>query len=153
MILQAPMMASQADRTFVDRPGPRIVSSLNEAVPDPQRAMVLVFFSIECPACWEELFEVRWLVSNYSIPIDLVGVTRDRREELEPFLGKFGFQEPVVSDRQRELYRRFRVAGEPFVVILADGAVLYRDHPADGPEERREKTKKCLLEIRDKSLF
>ncbi len=149
--LKERVMTAQAGRATIERPSPRVVSSLSQAVSDPQGALVLVFFSLECPVCWEELFEVRDFVFNYSIPIDLVGVTLDQPEVLEPFLRKFGFLEPVVSDRQRELYRRFRVGAEPWVVIIENDLVLYRDRPTDDQSARREKARQCLLGIRDRS--
>ncbi len=132
---------------------PRIVSSLAEAAPDPLRPIVLVFFSLDCHVCWEELFEMRYFVQKHSIPIDLIGVTMDKREELEPFLRKYSFFHPVVSDRQRELYRRFQVRLEPATVIIENGCILYQDGPVEDYFARREKARKCLLEIAAKSPF
>jgi peroxiredoxin len=131
----------------------RIVSSLAEAAPHPQRPIVLVFFSLECHVCWEELFEMRYFIQKNSIPIDLIGVTTDKREELEPFLRKYSFFHPVVSDRQRELYRRFQVRLEPATVIIRNERILYEDGPVEDYFARREKARKCLLEIAAKSPF
>jgi peroxiredoxin len=132
---------------------PLIVSSLAEAAPDQQRPIVLVFFSLDCHVCWEELFEMRYFVQKNSIPIDLIGVTTDKRGELEPFLRKYSFFHPVVSDRRRELYRRFQVRLEPATVIIQNDRILYRDGPVDDYFNRREKARKCLLEIAAKSPF
>jgi len=132
---------------------PRIVSSLAEAAPDPQKPLVLVFFSLDCHVCWEELFEMRYFIQEYSIPIDLIGVTMDKNDDLEPFLRKYSFFHPVVSDRQRELYRRFQVRLEPATVILENGRVLYRESPVEDYSNRKEKVRKCLLEIAARSRF
>jgi peroxiredoxin len=126
---------------------PRVVSSLAEAAPDPQRPLVLVFFSLDCPVCWEELFEMRYFIQKHSLPVDLVGVTMDKARDLEPFLRKYSFFHPVVSDRQRELYRRFKVRLEPATVIIQHGRILYRDGPVENYFARREKAQKCLLGI------
>jgi peroxiredoxin len=132
---------------------PRIVSSLAEAAPDPLRPAVLVFFSLDCHVCWEELFEMRYFLQKNSIPIDLIGVTMDKRGELEPFLRKYAFFHPVVSDRQRQLYRRFRVRLEPATVIIQNDRILYHDGPVEAYFARKEKVRKCLLEIAAKSPF
>jgi len=130
---------------------PRIVSSLAEAVSDPPKPLLLVFFALDCPLCWEELFEMKYFVHKHSIPIDLIGVTMDRREELDPFLRKYSFYHPIVSDRQRELYRRFGIRLEPATIIVEDGRILYRDGPVEDFPARKEKIQKCLLQIAAKS--
>jgi peroxiredoxin len=125
----------------------RISSSLEEVTCGSPRPAVLVFFSLDCPVCWEELFEVRYFVQKNSIPIDFIGISADAREELEAFLDKHAFFTPVVLDKSRELFRRFRVKYEPAVVILEGGSVLYQDNPAEGLDIRRDKVRRCLLEI------
>jgi peroxiredoxin len=125
----------------------RIFSSLEEAAQGTRGPLVLVFFSLDCPACWEELFEVRYVVLKNSVPIDIIGISADTRDELEPFLDKHAVFTPVVSDPRRELFRRFRVRLEPVVVVLEDGRVLYQDNTADNLDSRREKLRQCLLEI------
>jgi peroxiredoxin len=125
----------------------KIYSSLEEAVPRPARPLLLVFFSLDCHLCWDELFEMRHFLEKNSIPVDLVGISRDPEEELRPFLSKFAFFHPVVSDRGRALYRRFEVRLEPFRVILDRGSVLYQDDSALDFFVRRDKVKRCLVEI------
>lgn len=126
---------------------PRIVSSLEEAAGESRGPFVLVFFSLDCPVCWEELFEARYLLVKNTIPIDLIGISAETPEDLEPFLEKHGFFSPVVSDRRRELFRRFRVRLEPFVVVLEGDRVLYRDDDIDDLVTRREKLRQCVLAI------
>jgi hypothetical protein len=131
----------------------RLFSSLEEAARGTRGPLVLVFFSLDCPACWEELFEVRYAVLKNSIPIGIIGISADRRDELERFLEKHAFFSPVVSDPGRELFRRFRVRLEPLVVVLEGGRVLYRDSAADNLDSRREKLRQCLLEIASRPSF
>jgi len=125
----------------------RIVANLEEAAAGPVRLAVLVFFALDCPVCWEELFEVRYVVEKQGIPADLIGISADTAAELEPFLGKHAFFYPVVSDRGRKLFRRFRVRLEPFVVVLDGDRVIYQDNTSEGMDTRRENLKRCLLEI------
>ena len=125
----------------------KIFSSLEEAVPRPVRPLLLVFFSLECHICWDELFEMRYFLEKNSIPVDLVGISREPEEELRPFLSKYAFSYPVVSDRGKTLFRRFKVRLEPFRVILNQGSVLYEDDSSQDFFVRRDRVKRCLVEI------
>ena len=125
----------------------KIVGTLSEAAPRPERPLLLLFFSLDCHVCWEELFEMRHFVENNHIPVDLVGISAGREDELRAFLKKYAFFYPVVSDRARALYRRFRVRLEPFRVILDGERVLYLDDTAADFFLRRDQAKRCLLEM------
>ncbi len=125
----------------------RIVARLNEAAPRPERPLLLLFFSLGCHVCWEDLFEMKHFIESSHIPVDLVGVSSDPEEELRPFLKKYAFFHPVVSDRARTLYRRFRVRLEPFRVILDGDNVVYVDDTSADFFVRRGQAKRCLLEI------
>jgi peroxiredoxin len=125
----------------------KIYSSLEDAVPRPVRPLLLVFFSLECHPCWDELFEMRYFLEKNSIPVDLVGISSEREEELKPFLSKYAFSYPVVSDRGRTLFKKFKVRLEPFCVILDQGSVLYEDDTSQDFFVRRDEVKRCLTEI------
>jgi len=126
----------------------KIFHSLEEAVPQPARPLLLIFFSLDCHVCWEELFEMRHFLKKCSIPVDLVGICREPEEELRPFLSKFAFFDPVVSDRKKALFRKFRVRLEPFRVILApDLSILYEDDTLKEFYLRRDEVKRWLLAI------
>lgn len=125
----------------------KIVGTLSEAVPRPERPLLLLFFSLNCHVCWEELFEMRHFIENSHIRVDLVGISCDPVEELRPFLKKYAFFYPVVSDRARVLYRRFRVRLEPFRVILDGERILYLDDMTVDFYARRDQAKRCLLEM------
>lgn len=130
----------------------RIVASLEEALGGSPGPAVLVFFSLDCPVCWEEIFEVRYVVEKYSIPIALIGISADSREGLEPFLAKHAFLYPVVSDPGRGLFRKFGVRLEPLVLVIDGGRVIYRDNTAEAMDLRRENLRRCLFEISKKPL-
>ena len=122
----------------------RICSSLAEAAPAGTGPVLLVFFSIECPVCYEELFEARYLVDQGRWPISVVGVSIALRDDLEVFLDKHAWMSPVVLDRRRVLYRKFHVDAVPFKVLLLGTEAVYRDDPYLGPEARREELIRCL---------
>lgn len=90
---------------------------------------------------------MRYFLEKNSIPVDLVGICREQEGELGPFLSKYKFSYPVVSDREKTLFRRFQVRLEPFCVILEKGVVLYEDDRNRDLFARRDEVKRCLLEI------
>jgi peroxiredoxin len=127
--------------------GIKIFASLEEAVRQPARPFLLVFFSLDCHLCWDELIEMRYFLEKNSIPIDLIGVSREPEEELRPFLAKYAFYHPVVSDRQKALFRRFKVRQEPYCVILDRETILYADDTSQDFFVRRDEVKRCLMEL------
>ena len=131
----------------------KIVRTLEEALPGPGWPVVLVFFSASCPVCWDDLFEMKTMVEENNFPVKLVGVSADRPEDLETFLRKYSFSDPVVSDRRREIHRRFQVQAAPFKLLLRDNNVLYRDDILQNPKTQRERLKRCLLEMTSKLRF
>jgi peroxiredoxin len=125
----------------------KVYSSLEEAIPCPERPVLLVFFSLECHRCWDELFEMRYFLEKNDIPVDMVGIAREPEEELRPFLAKYTFSYPVVCDRRKTLFKMFHVRLEPFCVVLDKGSVLYEDDESQDFFVRRDEVKRCLLEI------
>ncbi len=128
----------------------QIYTSLEEAVADSSRPQLLVFFSLVCHVCWEELFEMKEFVERYSIPVEIVGIAKEPPAELQSFAARYSFAYPIIYDSDKKLYRRFRVKLEPFRVILVKGTILYQDDLDIDYLERRERVKRCLLEIASK---
>jgi len=124
--------------------GVRICQTLAEAAPAGTGAVLLVFFSIECPVCYEELFEARYFMGKGGWPVEVVGVSIALREDLEAFLDKHGWTAPVVLDRRRTLFRKYNVDAVPCKVLLLGTEPVYRDDPYLGPEARREELTRCL---------
>lgn len=136
-------------RAFPDE-GVKIVGSLENAAPKQDAPLLLVFFSTECHVCWEELFEMGYFIEKQRIPVQLVGVSPDRVEELREFLEKYSFRYPVVADRKRELHRKFKVTLAPYKVIVRNNKVFYRDDYLADFHQRREKAQQCLLGLKSK---
>ena len=109
--------------------------------------MLLVFFSIECPLCYEELFESRYLLEEERWPVEVVGVSLALRDDLQAFLEKFAWTSPVVLDRRKVLFRRFKVDAVPYRVLLMGSEAVYQDDAYLGSEARREELKKCLKRL------
>jgi len=122
----------------------RICSSLDEAAPPGTGAVLLVFFSIECPVCYEELFETRYLVDRGGWPVAVVGVALALRDDLQAFLDKHAWTAPVVLDRRKTLFRKYKVDAVPYRTLLLGTEAVYRDDPYLGPDARREELVRCL---------
>jgi hypothetical protein len=125
----------------------RICSSLDQAAPAGPGPVLLVFFSIECPVCYEELFESRYLIDKGGWPVAVIGVALALRDDLEAFLEKHAWTSPVVLDRRKVLFRKFKVDAVPFKALLAGTEAVYRDDPYLGPDARREELVKCLTRL------
>lgn len=125
----------------------RICSTLEEALPPPGRPALVVFFSPACPACYEELFELRHFIGRNGLPAALIGVAAGAREDLEEFCGKFRLDDPVVSDPRRKIHRRFGVDLLPWKLVLVDGRIVYRDAAGTDVRRRLEEVKRCLREL------
>ena len=146
-ITAAALVAAGLTGPAVDALDVRICASLDEAAPAGSGPLLLVFFSIECPVCYEELFESRYLIDGGGWPVSVVGVSLALRDDLEAFLEKFAWTSPVVLDRRKVLFRRFKVDAVPYKVLLVGPETVYRDDPYLGPEARREEFKRCLTRL------
>lgn len=125
----------------------RICARLDEAAPPSGGPVLLVFFSTECAACYDDLFEARYLVDKGRWPVSVVGVASGLREDLRVFLEKHAWAGPVVLDRRKTLFRRFDADTVPFKVLLVGRDIAYRDDPYRAPEDRREELERCLTRL------
>ncbi len=125
----------------------RVVATLAEALPKPDSPVLLVFFTVDCPACFDELFEARYFLDKGRWPVEVVGVSSAPRDILEPFLEKYAWTRPVVSDRRKALFRKYRVDMVPHAVLLMGSSTLYEDDPYADRARRREDLKKCLEKL------
>lgn len=125
-----------------------LYASLEEIPGYRQRPLVLVFISLTCHVCWEELFEIKDYIEKMNLPAVPVGVSAESREELENFIRRYSFSYPVIEDKNKTLFRRFRVRLEPLVVVLdSQGEVFHVDEPVLDFQARRELNKKKILEL------
>jgi peroxiredoxin len=153
LVLGGWLLGLQAGGWTREKEAVRIFGSLEEAIysgdtnHNSVQPVLLVFFSLACHVCSDELFEMRYFLEENSIPVDLVGVCREPREELAHFLNKYKFYYPVVCDREKTLFKKFRVRLEPVCVILYQDAVIYEDDRSLDLFARRDEVKRWLVEI------
>jgi len=129
----------------------QVFSSLEEVLaPGCRDLVLLVFFSIQCYVCFEDLFEMKGFIEENRLPVQIVGVSQDAKKELESFLKKYSFFYPVVCDTKKVLFRKFKVDLEPFQVLIQDNQVLCQDDYYREFVVRRERMKRCLLSLTSK---
>jgi peroxiredoxin len=129
----------------LSQPRARIYSSLEEAIGNSSQPVVLIFFSLACYVCWDELFEMKEFIEKFSLPVLLVGVSTDESEELKAFAARYSFQYPIVRDEEKKLYREYQVRLEPDRLILVRNQAVYRDDSLLDYSLRREKVKNFLF--------
>jgi hypothetical protein len=125
----------------------RICPTLEEATGPAGSPVLLVFFSTECPSCYDDLFEARYLVEKAGFDVAVIGVFSGPRDALRAFLEKFAWTLPVVLDRKKTLFRRFRVDMVPYKALLSGGKAVYRDDPYKDYGRRREDLERCLRKM------
>ena len=124
-----------------------ICSSLDEARGERGGCVLLVFFSTDCSVCWNDLFEMKYYIEKNNLPVQIIGVSKDSRQDLEIFLEKYSYFEPVISDRGGQLYQKFGVDLEPYKVILEEEKIMYKDDYYEDFYLRRKKAQECLLRL------
>ena len=107
----------------------RICATLSEVSSSGAGPFLLVFFSTACPSCYDELFEARLAVENAGWPLTVVGICSDPLDELKHFLAKYAWTLPVVHDRRKLLFKKFRVETVPYKAVLIGGETVFRDDP------------------------
>jgi hypothetical protein len=125
----------------------RICPTLEEAAGPAGGPVLLVFFSTDCPSCYDDLFEARHLVEKGGFAVAVIGVFSGPRDTLRAFLEKFAWTLPVVLDRRKALFRKFQVDMVPYKALLAGGEAVYRDDPYKDCGRRREELEKCLRKM------
>ncbi|HRD03089.1 MAG TPA: redoxin domain-containing protein [Candidatus Saccharicenans sp.] len=147
MLSQCFLYGQQAVNQLPSRLPARIYHSLEEATGHSSQPVLLVFFSLVCHVCWDELFEMKEFIEKFSLPMQLVGVSTDEKEELENFAARYSFPYPIIQDKERKLYRRYKVRLEPYRVILVRNETVYRDDDLLDYSLRREKAKQFLFTL------
>jgi len=150
-VLFAPEWKQAAAGVAFEKTQAKLLRTLEEALPGPGRPVLLVFFSTSCRVCWDDLFETKAMIEENDFPVKLVGVSLDRPDDLEDFLKKYSFPYSVVSDRRRQVHRRFQVRAAPFKLLLLDETVLYRDDLRQNLKTQRERLRRCLIEMASRS--
>lgn len=98
------------------------------------RATLLVFFEVWCPHSRREVRQLQArFESDRERGLNVVGLTRltrnTRPEQLQAFLAEHGIDFPVALGTD-ELADRLRVKDPPTAVVVKEGVIVWRGHPA-----------------------
>lgn len=93
---------------------------------DSNRVWLLIFISTACPACLEIAQDVFGELAKYQEKgLEIISVSRDIVEDLKELVGSRYWHIPVARDTNGQVYRLFRVATEPYFVLLDRGQVRF----------------------------
>lgn len=95
---------------------------------------VVVFFEQWCPHCNREMPEIQALVDTYAAQgLRGLGLTRISKsstpEKVDAFLDEYDIRFPIAQE-DGDLSSRFAVTGIPAAMVVQDGEVVWRGHPA-----------------------
>jgi len=127
-----------------------IFASMDEVKNKKEGPYLLVFFSTSCQICWNDLIEMKYFIDKNKVNIKIIGISRDSREKLIPFIEKYSISCSIVNDRKGKLYNEYEVDLEPFKLIIIDNRVFYRDSYYESLQIRENKIKKVLLKLESK---
>lgn len=129
-------------------PGQTAFYSAYEEVPlEAGMPILLVFFSTGCATCWDDLFEMRHFIEKNGLTAEIIGVTSERRPDVEAFVEKYAWGRPVIVDKERKLFQRHKVGLLPCKILLVDGRTVFQDDYYLDFWARREEMKRRLLDL------
>lgn len=104
---------------------------------DSNRVWLLIFISTACPSCLETAQDVFFELNRYQEKgLEIISVSRDIVEDLNELVRSGHWHIPVARDESGQTYRLFRVAAEPYFVLLERGQVRFKSDALNF--ERRE---------------
>ncbi|MGC8893050.1 MAG: peroxiredoxin family protein [Candidatus Saccharicenans sp.] len=104
---------------------------------DSNRVWLLIFISTACPSCLETAQDVFYALNRYQKRgLEIISVSRDIIEDLNELVRSSHWHIPVARDESGQAYRLFRVATEPYFILLDRGQVRFKSDALNF--ERRE---------------
>ena len=111
----------------------------SEIALDEDKTTLLVFWETWCPHCKREVPKIQNLYANFKKEgLQIIGMTKVNRSATEEGVAEFieeeGLQYPIAKE-DGNLSRYFNVSGVPAAVVVHQGAVVWRGHPASLSED------------------
>lgn len=95
---------------------------------------LIVFFETWCPHCRREVPRLQQIHGNYAGRLSVVAVTKVNRtstdEAVRDFIAEHALTFPVGKERGGLMSEYYAVSGIPAAVLLKNGEVAWRGHPA-----------------------
>lgn len=98
-----------------------------------QGVTLIVFFEQWCPHCQRELPSLQGLTEVAGQPIEVLALTRITKTSTVQNTAEFLLQHGItyaVAQEDGVFYERAQVYGIPAAMVVRDGVVLWRGHPA-----------------------
>lgn len=95
---------------------------------DPRKINVLVFWSVDCPHCRQQLPEINAWVKENPEGINVVSAVSARndaiRAKTREFVNLHGFIIPTLVDEEGEIFQKFLVVSTPSIIVVGpDGTI------------------------------
>jgi len=99
------------------------------------KATLIVFWETWCPHCKREVPKLEDMHEKYGPKgLAVLGLTKQSRdisdEEVESFLTENEVSYPIAREEGNAVSSEYAVSGIPAAVVLKDGKVVWRGHPA-----------------------
>ncbi len=109
---------------------------------DGPGATLVVFAEEWCPHCKREVPNLEGMSRTYAGRMQILGLTKltksSTEEKMRAFLLENHVTYPFAVEKGGTMSARFEVTGIPAAVLIRDGAVLWRGHPARLTDEALE---------------
>ena len=128
--------------------GPVVLSSLEEVLPRDGTPALIVFFSVSCPSCFDDLLEMIHFVKKNGLPVRSSASAGTRMLTSRAFMEKYSVGCSVVRDNRGKAPQTIRRGPRALQDRPAAAtAVLYRDDDYLEFSERRRRAGQCLIDL------
>ena len=103
-----------------------------------QGVTLIVFFEQWCPHCQRELPKLQGFVEVAGQPVEVLALTRFTKSSTVENTAEFLLQHGItfaVAQEDGEFSKRAQVFGIPAAMVVRDGVILWRGHPASLDEQ------------------
>ncbi len=107
---------------------------------------ILVFWSLNCHSCRDELPELNKLYEKYKDKVNFFAVVVNTNdiEEIKETQKEWGFNMPILIGTPKTIYR-FRIIGTPITYVIDQNWYIFKQHIGKTPVEKIEQEIKTLL--------
>lgn len=99
------------------------------------KATLVVFWEVWCPHCKNEVPKLQATYSKYQGKgLQMVGLTKQTKgvteDQVKAFISEKGVTYPIAKESGQETSEYYGVKGIPAAIVVKDGKVVWRGHPA-----------------------
>ncbi|ANB57917.1 thioredoxin family protein [Anoxybacillus sp. B7M1] len=91
------------------------------------KPVIINFWATWCPPCQKEMPDIEKFYKQYKDDVELLSVhltSQDRRENLSPFMKKYGLTFPIVMDEKGEVLKLYNIQTIPTTYIIDGQGVI-----------------------------